>query len=55
MDEQKLEIVIISSLDNFGIEGLLLPIRVSILSKKEVDIAMRNADTYYIVCKLKKA
>ena len=55
MEKQKSEKVVISSLDNSGIEGLLIPIRILILGTKKVDVAIIGANTYCTICKLRRA
>ena len=53
MDKQKPETIVISSLDNSGIEGLPTLTRVSTLGTNKVDIAMIGADAYCAACKLR--
>ena len=55
MDKRKPETIVISSLDNSGIEGLPTLTRVSTLGTNKVDIAMIGADAYCTTCKLKRA
>ena len=55
MDKQKPEIIVISSFDNSGIEGLPIPTRVSTLGTNKVNVAMIGADAYRAAYKLKRA
>ena len=55
MDKRKPETIVISSLDNSGIEGLPIPTQVSTLGTNKVDVAMIGADAYRAACKLKGA
>lgn len=55
MDKQKSKIVVINSLNNSGIKGLLISIWVLKLGTKEVNIVMIGTDAYYVACKLKEA
>ena len=55
MDKQKPKTIVISSLDNSGIEGLPIPTQVSTLGTNKVDVAMIGADAYRAACKLKGA
>ena len=55
MDKRKPETIVISSLDNSGIEGLPALTRVSTLGTNKVDVTMIGADAYCAACKLKGA
>ena len=55
MDKRKPKTIVISSLDNSGIEGLPTLTRVLTLGTNKVGIAMIGVDAYCAACKLKGA